>query len=624
MHARSRSTLVILALGLVACRPAATPTEVVPAVAPGEPARSLEAPAPAWTPLASAIRWPAGALAIALPPGEPAPWLLPRFEPGRAHPLDRLSVVAHGERIALARSGELVIVTDRDEGLLGTLALPPDVVWIGVAGDDRILAADAHGLLLAGKVAEVLEHGLSSSSGLLFEGATAWDAAGEHVLAVVGSTMMVSADGGRSFRTTEPAGGVAIAAAVVRADGVMVAISQSKPAITYLSGDGGTSWRRSSWHPHSLWREDAWIMGWNRDATGVLDSEGRSWASGLDRYAVLTAYRGWDADFSSGSFEPSAGPWPTPTDPPAPPPPARPLRGRPNAAFVGEAEDVMPVGGGIGFLGDGAACSAGVTCLHGSVGDAPPPSQLDVRIFGDARCEVEATPCPPERWRAPHLGMFDHGLGTLRLGRMPRSCTRVNVAQAPGLGLLSCIHDGGVSLMVVEANGTVHTELEVPDALPDIDYVMMAEDGTLLVPEIPTCEAWARAWVRRAVAAGQPEAWTRVELPGAHTWRPVGRGYALAVADHPGGRGRSADLWLAGPELEPRRVLERIPILVDVTGVRVDDGRVSLHADRWLVVRHDASLAAVELPSRDRVVDGITMTRAVPWLGCGEDPTYLE
>jgi hypothetical protein len=178
--------------------------------------------------------------------------------------------------------------------------------------------------------------------------------------------------------------------------------------------------------------------------------------------------------------------------------------------------------------------------------------------------------------------------------------------------------------VVVEPDGTAHVELELDHAEPDPSYVMVAEDGTLLVPEIPRCDQWARAWVRRPVAPGEPEAWTQLELPGARTWRPVGRGYAVAVADHPGGNGRSADLWLAGPGLEPMRVLEGIPVLVGVTDVRVDDGRVSLHADRWLVVRRDASLTEVELPSRERVVDGVTVTRARPWLGCESEPMYLE
>lgn len=615
----------VLLLGLVACRPAARTLEVTPVAPPVEHAPRLEAPAPVWSPLASTIRWPAGALALALPPGEPAPWLLPRFEPGHDHPLDRLAEVAHGERIALARSGSLAIVTDRDEGLLGTLTLPPEVVWLGVAGDDRILAADARGLLLAGTVAEALEHGLPSSSGLMLEGATTWDAAGEHVIAVVGSAVMASEDGGRSFVRTEPAPGVALETAVVRADGVVVALSQAERPTTYVSRDGGRSWQRSSWHPESLWREDAWIIGWDGNETGVLSTDGRSWAGGLDRVAALQGYRTWSSDFLGGSLEPSAGRWPTPTDPPAPSPPERPLRGRPRVAVRDTIASMFGGGGGfgLGMLGDGG-CSAGLVCLHGSVGDAPPPSQLDVRVFADARCEVEATPCPPARWRPPHAGVFDHGAGTLRLTRLPRSCTRVDAAQAPGLGLLGCTHDGGTTLMVVDTTGTVHTELEVSDATPDVGYVMMAEDGTLLVPEIPGCHAWARAWVRRPVAPGQPEAWTALALPGARTWRPVGRGYAVAVADHPGGAGRSADLWLAGPERPPTRAIEGIPVLVDVTDVRVDDGRVSLHADRWLVVRQDASLTAVELPSRDRVVSGVTVTRARPWLGCAEQPMVLE
>jgi hypothetical protein len=178
--------------------------------------------------------------------------------------------------------------------------------------------------------------------------------------------------------------------------------------------------------------------------------------------------------------------------------------------------------------------------------------------------------------------------------------------------------------MVVEPDGTVHAELELGSAEPDVSYVMMAADGTLLVPEIPTCGQWARAWVRRPVAPGSPEAWTQLALPGARTWRPVGRGYALAVADQRGGGGRLANLWLAGPELEPTLVLDGILLLIGVTDVRVDDGRVSLHADRWLVVRNDAGLTEVELPSRERVVDGVTVTRARPWLGCEGSPMLLE
>lgn len=622
MRARVRSRVAILAVGLVACRPSAEPTEAPPADETEAESRPLAPPPPVWAPLASTIRWPAGALALELPPGEPAPWLLPRFEPGHDHPLDRLVEVAHGERIALARSGDLLLATDRDEGLLGTIALPPEIAWIGVGGGDRILAADAKGLLFAADtIADALAHGLRSM-GLSLDGATAWDAAGPYVIAVIGAALMVSENGGRSFVVTEPAKGVRLSTAVVRADGVMVALSQAERATAYVSRDGGETWERSTWHPQSLWREDAWIMGWGHDETGVLASDGRAWAGGLERSTALQGYRSWSGDLFAGSLEPRTGRWPTPTDPPAPPPPARPLHGRSRAVIV----DMFGSGGfgGLGLFDEVAKCTAGLVCLHGSVGDAPPPAQLDVRAFGDARCEVDATPCPPEHWRAPHVGIFDHGTGILRLGRLPRSCTQVEVAQAPGLGLVSCQHREGTTLMVVEINGSVHAELEVTGAAPDVGYVMMAEDGTLLVPEIPTCEQWARAWVRRPVEAGRPDAWTPLALPGARTWRPVGRGYAVAVADHPGGEGRSADLWLAGPEREPMRVLESVPVLADPTDVRVDDGRVSLHAGSWLVVRRDASLTAVELPSRDRVVGGIPMTRAEPWLGCGEHPTALE
>jgi len=626
MRARFRFGVVALAVGSIACRPSTGPTavsEVVPELEPVAEPQALEASAPVWSPLASTIKWPAGALAIELPPGEPAAWLLPPFEPGHDHPLDRLAVVAYGENIALARSGELLVVSGRDEGLLGTIVLPTGIGWIGVGGGDRIFAADEHGRVYAADgVNDVLEHGLQPT-GPVLDGVTTWDAAGERVLAVSGSAVMVSEDGARSFRSTTPVRRTTVVTAVVRADGVMVAQLQGTRSTSYMSADGGRSWRRSSWHPEQLWREGAWIMGWIDGEAGVLSSDGRAWAGGLDRASALEGYRAWDSDFFSGGLEPRTGRWPTPTDPPAPPPPARPLRGRPgDGSFEGGVE-----GGGMGGIlhGGDASCGDGLACLHGSVGEAPPSSRLDLRIFGDARCEdEEALSCPRARWRAPHLGVFDHGAGRVTLGRMPQVCDRVQVADARGLGLVSCKHQDTMSLVTVAPDGTAHVELELSLGEPDPSYVMMAEDGTVLVPEIPTCDQWARAWVRRPVAPGESGAWTQLELPGARTWRPVGRGYAVAVAEHRGGKGRSADLWLAGPGIEPRRVVEGIPVLEKVTDVRVDDGRVSLHADRWMVVRRDASLAEVELPSRERVVGGVTVTRARPWLGCAEGSMQLE
>ncbi len=640
MRVRIRSRAAILVLGLVACRPTAGPVEVTPGSA--DPSKPVEAPAPPWAPLASTIRWPSGALAIELPPGEPAPWLLPPFEPGIDHPLDELEPVALGERIGLARSGQLLVVTERDEGLLGMITLPPDVVWIGVDGSDRLIAADSHGRVFAADtITQALEQGLSPT-GAVLDDAKAWDAAGKHVIATVGSAVMVSEDGGRSFRSTEPKRGVALRKAVVRADGVMVAQSKAKRATTYMSRNGGRHWRRSAWHPEKLWREGAWIMGWSykeeggfgpsEGEPGVLSADGRSWVDGFDedRLTALIDYRDWSLDFRGG-LVPTWGQWPSSTDPPAPPPPKRPLRGWPpgdvmdeelEALFDALMEDEAPE------VEEAVCRGGGLACLRISLGDAPPPSRLDLRLFGDVRCQgkTELLECSSTHSRPPHLGVFDHAAGTLRLSLVPRGCMLVEVNQARGLGLLSCLRETwGSLLMVVEPDGTIHAEHEVDgDVQIDVKFVTMAEDGTLLVPGRLTCDPWARAWVRRPVAPGQREAWTALALPGVHVWRPVGRGYAVGVADHPDSQGRQADLWLAGPGLEPTRVLEGIPVLDDVTDVRVDDGRVSLFTDRWMVVRRDASLAPVELPSRERVVGGVTVTRVVPQRLCSGAATDLE
>lgn len=617
---------VMSGLVTLACRASRDPLPTAP-VAPAQVA-SEPRPAPpdaalVWSPLPSTIRWPAGALAIALPPGEPAAWLLPPFEPGLDHPLERLDEAAHGERVALARSGDLVVVTERDEGVQGAFVLPPEITWIGLGEGDRVLAVDARGRVHAGSVAEALARGLSPT-GAVLDGARSWDAAGARMVAAVGAEVVVSDDGGGTFRrsTLDRAAGARVAEVVVRPDGVIAARVRAGRSTVYLSDDGGERWRESAWQPAWVWREDAWIMGMRANETGVLSSDGRSWVGGLDRDAALAGYARWSRDFFPGSLQPHAKRWPTPSDPPAPPPAKRPLRGRGRESSVEGGVVGGVVGGGLGFLDAvGGSCVDGLRCLHGSVGDAPLPARLDVRLFGDVRCDGDASPCPPERWRSPHVGTFDHVDRTLRLDRIPRRCTHVDVASVRGLGLLACEHDEGWSLLTVAPDGTVHHELDVteakPEAKPEVGYVVMAEDGTILVPEIPACDRWARAWVRRPIAPGEPgPAWTMVTVEGARAWRPVGRGFAVAVVDHQGRDATRADLWLAGPQGEPVPVLEGIPLTGGVDGVRVDDGRVSLHLDRWRVVRRDGSLAEVELPSRERVVNGVTVTRARPWLGC--------
>ena len=592
---------------LLACRVAA-PDSVADPVEP-----FVATPLPALAIPKSAHAWPEHTFAVALPPTTNAPWLLPVFEPGRSHPLEQLELVAHGDDVALARKGDLVLATRRDRGLAGALKLPPEPLWVGIAGGDAILVATQAGALHR---ADTLEQALQSGLAQVGEvrGATQWDAAGTTIAAVKAGELAVSHDGGHTFVRTTPVAGAMIEQLAVRHDGVIAIRARPRrgAARTLLSKDGAR-WTKSPWQPDHIAREGAWIVGSDaRD--GVLDDDGEGWIEVILE-PLEDGVRAWAADFGANArtFAPRNA--------------ARPHANEPRSPFAGERLTGHREGPGVGEMGLGGggfgtlgtrACR-GPACLHGTLGDPPLPSAIDLHAFDDLRCATAADPCPPDSWQPGHVAVFDHRDAHVVVAPLPTACRELEIRDMRGLAIAACRHERGTTIFAIDAQGRVAPELELPGGdgpQPAVQYASMADDGTIAVPEDPACERWARAWIRMPHPVGSAAPWREVVHEGARAWRVLPSGTALAIVQDTGDPMR-AEVWVD----RGRGVQERLVADVHVDGqpydVEVVDGRVVFEYDDARALQTDGSLVAVApLPRHERVADGVVISEARPWLQC--------
>lgn len=203
----------------------------------------------------------------------PPPWLEPYDN--TASPLDNPTLAAVGHRAALGFVGRQVLMMHEEHGISGPLPPVEERRWIGLAGDDdRVLAADDDGLLAR-------LDGTTWTPLARIPGAAEWDAAGTTVAACAGEQVHVSRDAGASFRAGTPRKGLEIDFVLARHDGVVLAFAQ---ATTFLSGDGGKTWKPSAFQPQFddthpvLERHGAAI--WNADyaCPATLSADGKTWA----------------------------------------------------------------------------------------------------------------------------------------------------------------------------------------------------------------------------------------------------------------------------------------------------------------------------------------------------------
>jgi hypothetical protein len=565
---------------------------------------------------ATAIAWPRGTFAIASPKSAGAPWLLPPFDPGRAHPLEDLRLVASGDDVALARNGDLVVATRRKSGIAGRVLAPEDLSWIGIAGGDAIFAATNAGSLLR---ADTIDHALQSGFTKVGEvtGATLWDAAGPVIVAAIGHDVAVSSDGGATFRRSQPVEGGRIRSVAARHDGVIAILHAQKSSTrVMLSRDHGASWTKSSWQPTFIAREGAWIVGVDSRA-GVLAADGRTWLAIEDAMHPTggEAFETWSPDFGVFAITPT----PRKDTRPRANEPASPSRGRRLVGRRSEARIEAFGAGGLGTAGSAGPCH-GSKCLHGTLGASPPPSAIDVHAFDDLRCAIAADPCPDEAWRPGHLGVFDHRTASLEVAQLGEACREIHLQDLQGLMLASCRHPGGATLYAIDTHGRVAAELVAQgDDVPEwaVQYASMADDGTVLVPEDPSCERWARAWVRLPRGVGGEGLWREVYRERARAWRVLPAGGAAAIVQDER-EAMHAELWVDRPGVAQARLLAAIDLDVELWGFQIVDGRVVFHSDRPLALAEDGSLVAIAALPREtvRTIDGIELTEARPFLRC--------
>lgn len=632
----------VFVIGVVAaCRPT-PPAPAAPTARPelaAAPARAIETRVPP-----TQIAWPPDTFALALPEMAAAPWSLPPFEPGRTHPLDHANVIAASRGIAIAKARDILIGSSTTTGIVGALRMPERAMWHEIVAGDLILVADEQGQLWRAPTLEVaVQRGFERVARVT--GAKRWDASGHFVIAVEepssrpsgpglssrpsgpGATAWISADGGATFGPMTSPGKGTIETMVVRDDGVVVAqmshkVRNKSTYTVMLSGDAGRTWSRSAWHPFSVYRHGGWIIGddsaADRDIVGLLASDGKAWSKHGRVWEEISANgEGWRLDFAHDpALAPDGRVRADAMDLVAPPPPARPLRGKP-LVLDDKTFGLSGIGGGTGFGESGVPHCKGVSCLHSSVGEAPFPVAIDVLGFGDARCAVATTPCPFAERRSPHFAVFDHRHAQFDLVQLPTACADVEIVDAGGLTLVGCALGDHRVVYGVDPTGKVARESITADgAAPwSLGLVSMATDGTIWIPQEGACDRWAAGWVRRPLAVGAADAWRHVVAERARAWRAVGAGIAIGVID----RGDSlAALQLDHPDGHSEVVLDGIRVAIDVTGVSVKDGRVVFwDGAEGKVVQRDGSLVATGHREPDRIVDGVIVTRARPWLDCG-------
>jgi hypothetical protein len=508
---------------------------------------------------------------IDLPAPRPAPWL-DRSEPGPSDAIGVDTIEERGERTALLRTqGGWFVVHDRD-GAAGPIDAPSGAVWLGLGipgGDDEVLSAAPGGQLYAASPREAVK-GKFRELGQV-PGAQIWDAAGKIVAAGTSwDEVFVSADGGKSFRKGSVGDGQMITAVFARSDGVVVA--RARPLAggaetTYVSR-GGARWAKSRFQPESLEQVGAWIWS-GADCPTVLARDGVRWVSAdvyalaerdtwprlLHRSYAVTAFALTSRVTASrppapvGKHEASGSGTCTAEAPAIESSPAAKSRqviddrrassSQPDA--TGSLADKLREGGTAPAPSIRVACR-GVDCLRQSPGPAPEPTSSLLSFISDGSCEAQhadkvtglcADGAPLVR--KPHAMRRN----TAQLIDLPEECRPAGALSARGLGLLIChaSHAAGDRSIVysIDRDLAWRKEAELRARADQLSAVTMADDGTILLP-LPCSDAEpCRVFARRPLAAGAPDAWREIAVPGALTYRAAPDGTALAVAADSGG-----------------------------------------------------------------------------------------
>jgi hypothetical protein len=558
-----------------------------------------------------------------------APWL----EPGPAVLADpslagdppllpRAESVFVGRTGALARIGESVFGFSEASGITGPLELPEGTSWAGLDGRGRVLAATNTGELLR---APNLEHARTRTAFVAVAHvpeAIAWDTNGEFVAAATTASVLLSSDGGQSFRRLGHVEGPPIVRVFVRSDGVVAAQADARvesPHATWLASPTRAP-RPSHLWPSELERAGDRIaarypdypvlsrdgLHWAADESdGSADFETASWVRVLslsDRPAGLTR-----------DFSPALG---------RPPPPAPRSGQEPRwvRSTSGSHRTVAPqiVLEHRETVRTRCACAA---YLSGLVDPEPTPARHALALFSDGRCDAahedaeaqRAEPCALDApWsRPPTAAVLDRSTGVVTTPRLPPDCQPEALLSTGGIGVVLCAPTPRlprISLYLLDRSGQSYRELEldVPTAR-EARSLSRAPDGTLLLRA-----GWdtsstlgdpaslrRRAFVRSPLPLGHAEAWREVDVSDATEVRvDLGGGLVLVNVSRTVPCPGSFELELDRPD-EPRARLG--------TRVRVEGTLVDLFIrGRRIYAAVDPTLAGIGCALRHQVPEALT------------------
>ncbi|MCA9656342.1 MAG: FG-GAP repeat protein, partial [Myxococcales bacterium] len=523
---------ILFGLALVACaRTPKPPADELPPEPP--PDETSEAGTPA-----AAVPVP---MTIASSSHPPAPWHLP--------PIDRVispdaldgtfEDAAVGHSLALVRWAGGMLVVDADAGVRGTLALPPDAVWTGVDGDDRVLHATADGSVWRAESWDATPVRVGTVPGAL-----AWDLAPHALVVLSESAVMRSTDGGARFEPLPPLPRrLDDPQILTRDDGAVVVQGRDESGSrqTLLLPPRGRRWVAGPAELGPLVRTGAWIGDAELDGCGtVLARDARRWVEAqledeLARWSEL-------AELEEELAPAPLRRLPTLTWPAAP---------RSSAACDGGADlwGAMGTGG----TEDGEP-------IRGTTGPGPQPTARWARLLSDAVCDR----LPDDEWscddavplrRAPHAAQWDERDRSLRIVSLPPACARpLRLDSAAGLGVLRCAEPSAVALWTLGPDGQWHGEGRLPHDDQAPGALTAADDGTLLLHgrcRLGSCE---RSWLRPPAALGEG-AWVELDPADTLAFRVLDGGRALRIA---GRRDQGYSLTVLEPGRPDQRLTTRL------------------------------------------------------------------
>jgi len=421
--------------------------------------------------------------------------------------------VGVGTRLGLVATDRGAVMVHEDRGVVGVVQGPPDTVWTGVDRTDQIWAATADGTLW------------SSPDGENFRvkdqvvGASLWDLNGRQLIAASDSRLVVIDGGTRHEAVPEPDATYGF----VGSQGEGVAVAQTDSGTTYVTTDGGGSWRQTK-APENLTRTGSWIRGtekgdaaltargsWSTALSWRRASRGYAWFSGRGSLHEGRVYYQWDA------------PLPTWEDPS----PAR----KGNRYDAGEPVPTLSIDA---WIKDKRDCT-GATCLHYTWTDTLPNSPARFGFFRNGTCDSDNYSCEADDRtnKTPTFAVLDHRDDTLSIGLPPASChTPRSVRTVAGAGLVVCDRGDETDLWMVDAGGQwfLETTLDVPAETLTMHWgsttpfwgsikPSVGADGTLLLHIGRPCDEDVPALVRAPLPLGSQGAWRWVETSGARTWR---------------------------------------------------------------------------------------------------------